>query len=254
MDALLKEINAHSTETKRRLTAVRGSQSDEWERKQRREGRRIGFEALQNSSILKNAANSTLITLSKRFKPIKYRAGEYIIEQGKIGHRFFVIISGSVGVYANKVKVATLTRGKIMGERSLIRDDQTSASCVAEMETMCVYIGRESFHEVFGEDDIEQFEQAIAKQDLLSHGNARDYSYMDAAMQQRVMSQIGKLKNKFSRRKNHKSFSIIERQKRSKFFWAILRNHVKTKIALRTSAFKGLPESEVGALMSSTKT
>ena len=85
MDALLNEINAHSTETKRRLSAVPGTRSDEWERKQRREGRRMGFEALQNTSIFEHTPMSTLKSLSKRFKPIKYRAGEYIIEQGQIG-------------------------------------------------------------------------------------------------------------------------------------------------------------------------
>ena len=90
MEGLLKEINAHSTETKRRLAAVSCEHSDNWGRKQRRVARRMGFEALHTTTLFQNTATSTLKMLAKHFKPISYRAGEYIIEQGDIGKRFLL--------------------------------------------------------------------------------------------------------------------------------------------------------------------
>ena len=229
---------------------ARGEQRNEWGKKQKRMARRMGFGALKGSNLFHHTASSTLKLLAKHFKPIDYRAGEYIIKQGDVGLRFFVIINGRVGVYAKGVKVATLKRGQIMGERSLIRDDKTSASCVAEMKTQCVYIGRKAFHSVFEQDDIDRFQQVAIQQDLLSRGNTRDYSHMNAAMQGKVMSRVGQFKNRFSKSKKQRGFTIFQRQKRSKFYWGILRNHTKTLIALRTPALKGLPEAAVSQVMS----
>ena len=98
-----------------------------------------------------------------------YFTGEYIIKQGQVGLRFYVILQGAIGIYVktgapHDARVATLKAGACFGERSLITDKKTAASCIADMETSCVYITRHQFEQTFAQEDLEVFSENIKMQ------------------------------------------------------------------------------------------
>ena len=245
MDSIIGQLKRHQAETKTRILTT-GSTEKGWGAEKRKEARAMGLVALQQTKTFQSCSKATLKRLSRQFKPITFRSGEYVIKQGAIGLRFYVILSGQVSVYVKQDEnrpdlcVAKLERGNMMGERSLLTSEKTSASCIATMETACVYLSRIEFEQCFGAEEIEDLVQLVRKQDLLSCGNTRDYSYMDTKMQDRVIERVRDFRNKFSKNKQTRRQSIMWRQKKVKMRWARVHTHVKTMLLMRLPCFRGL--------------
>ena len=78
-----------------------------------------------------------------------FAAGVTVVEEGKTGLGLFVITEGQIAVYKgageNRVKLAELGDGDIIGEMSLIDDRPRSATGIALRDSECLLITRDSF-------------------------------------------------------------------------------------------------------------
>eukprot|EP00944_MAST-04C_sp_MAST-4C-sp1_P005772 g5772.t1 len=220
--------------------------------------RKMALAALKSTDMFKKCSSKLLKRLTKKFAFINFRTGEYVIKQGDVGMRFYVILDGTIGVYVNTgtrrdSRVATLKRGACFGERSLISDQKTNASCVAIMETTCVYVTRHQFEQIFKKEDLKMFTENIKMQTLLSSGNTKDISKMDINLQHRVMSRVNKLGARLMRNNARHKEKVAARKRTLWTWWGKLLNHCKTDIALKTKCFRSLDRNYVKKIISKCK-
>src|SRR5688500_4056150 len=65
---------------------------------------------------------------------VAVKPGRVLVEQGRLGHEFFLILDGTAIVRRNDRKVATLGRGSYFGELSLLDKGPRDATVVADTE------------------------------------------------------------------------------------------------------------------------
>ena len=63
---------------------------------------------------------------------VSYKAGRILVDQGRTGHEFFLILDGRAIVRRNNRKIATLGPGQYFGELAPPRPEPRSATVVAE--------------------------------------------------------------------------------------------------------------------------
>jgi MFS family permease len=76
-----------------------------------------------------------------------YAAGDWIIRQGEVGDRYYVINAGTVEVLADEASVAHLSAGDSFGEIALLRDVPRTASVRALTEVATFVLERDVFLE-----------------------------------------------------------------------------------------------------------
>jgi len=78
-----------------------------------------------------------------------FPGGAVIVEEGATGLGLYVVTTGSVEIFKGRgperLDLAVLEQGDILGEMSLIDDAPRSATAVAREETACLLITRDSF-------------------------------------------------------------------------------------------------------------
>ena len=90
--------------------------------------------------------------IAKASDEINVQAGRVLVEQGRPGHEFFLIIDGTATVRRNDRKVATLGEGEYFGELSLLDRGPRSASVVADTDMTVLVLGQREFSGVL--DDV----------------------------------------------------------------------------------------------------
>jgi len=84
-------------------------------------------------------------------------AGDRIIEENAVGQALYLIKEGEVQVYKGdgdkSLLLATLKRGEMFGEMSLIEDSLTSANVSADTEVELVVIHRPEFEELLTQNE-----------------------------------------------------------------------------------------------------
>jgi CRP-like cAMP-binding protein len=76
---------------------------------------------------------------------VTFKAGRTFVEQGKIGHEFFLIVEGQAVVRRNGRKVATLGQGQYFGELALLTKAPRDATVTAETDMVLLVIGQREF-------------------------------------------------------------------------------------------------------------
>jgi len=88
-------------------------------------------------------------SLADAMRRLDFTAGEPIVRQGAQGDSLYVVHHGEVGVRVgvdgSVAEVATLRRGEIFGEMSLLTGEPRNATCVARTEVSCYVIERAAF-------------------------------------------------------------------------------------------------------------
>lgn len=105
-----------------------------------------------------------------------YEPGDWIVRQGNVGDQFYIISSGTVGIYkadssGKEQKVFTSHEGNYFGEQALLKDDVRQASCIAESKVVCLTLGREDFTDMMG-----SFEDLMNKEKRLAQSQANEAS------------------------------------------------------------------------------
>jgi CRP/FNR family transcriptional regulator, cyclic AMP receptor protein len=76
---------------------------------------------------------------------VAFKAGRTLVEQGQIGHEFFLIVEGQAVVRRNGRKVATLSQGQYFGELSLLTKAPRDATVTADTNMVLLVIGQREF-------------------------------------------------------------------------------------------------------------
>jgi CRP-like cAMP-binding protein len=86
---------------------------------------------------------------------LSYDEGDVLFRQNEISDSIYVIVEGTVGVFAtatrDRVKLAELGPGKIVGEMGVLCDQPRSATVEAASHVVALKIGREVFFDMLGQ-------------------------------------------------------------------------------------------------------
>jgi CRP-like cAMP-binding protein len=74
-----------------------------------------------------------------------------LVEQGRLGHEFFLILDGKASVRKNNRKTADLAPGQYFGEMALLDRGPRSATVVAETPMTLLILGPREFSGVLDE-------------------------------------------------------------------------------------------------------
>jgi len=107
---------------------------------------------LKKISFLEYLKMNELDELIKALDKRPFSPGEVIIKQNTIGETFYILGSGSVGVYKerflSKKKIATLASNDFFGEMALIDDIKRTATVIGEEAGELYFLPREAFKKI----------------------------------------------------------------------------------------------------------
>ncbi len=86
-------------------------------------------------------------------EPKLFHPGETIIQQGILGHTFYVLVDGRVAITQKgngeeEITLGVVTPGKYFGEMALLEDVPRTATCIAMTEVRALEITRLAFDEI----------------------------------------------------------------------------------------------------------
>lgn len=92
-----------------------------------------------------------LTTIGKAADEVKVPKDKILMEEGKPGHEFYLILEGEAAVIRKGKKVVTLGEGKYFGELSLLDRGPRSATIRAETDMNLLVLGQREFSAVLDE-------------------------------------------------------------------------------------------------------
>jgi putative ABC transport system ATP-binding protein len=109
-------------------------------------------EFLRKSRVFKDVSPTVLAGAANEMKLVTYAAGEFVIQQGEVGDKFFLIRSGTVEVLKDEAgqlrSLGTLGPGDFFGELALLKHEPRAATIKA-LEPLEVFIlPKDKFDEV----------------------------------------------------------------------------------------------------------
>jgi CRP-like cAMP-binding protein len=100
---------------------------------------------LANVPLFSALSKRDLQRVAKASDEVAIEAGRTLVEQGRTGHEFFLILEGEAVVRRNNRKVATLGPGQYFGELAILDRGPRSASVVAETDMRVLVLGQREF-------------------------------------------------------------------------------------------------------------
>lgn len=110
---------------------------------------------LSKISLFENLGAQSLNQLARSLTKQSYEDGHYIIRQGEIGEKFYVIFKGSVictrtGDNGTETTLVELHAGDVFGERALIKKEPRAANVIANGLVECYHLDRNNFNLMLG--------------------------------------------------------------------------------------------------------
>ncbi len=103
------------------------------------------LETLRSVPLFSACSNKELEKVARSADEIKMTAGTLIVDQGQTGREAFVVVEGEVSVKRNNRKIATLGRGSVVGELSLLDHGPRTATVVCDTECTLLVIDQRRF-------------------------------------------------------------------------------------------------------------
>ena len=91
------------------------------------------------------ASRKDLAKIAKASDEVEVKAGRVLVDQGRPGHEFFLILEGEASVRRNNRKVAELTQGQYFGELALLDRGPRTATVVADTDMKVLVLGQREF-------------------------------------------------------------------------------------------------------------
>jgi CRP-like cAMP-binding protein len=114
--------------------------------------RTTGFMESLGRTALFSACNRDQLRLIARYAEIiDVRRGTVIVEEGGIGHEFFVIAAGTADVRRRNQTVATLGPGDFFGELALLVKDRRNSAVIADSDMTLYVLGEREFSGLLAE-------------------------------------------------------------------------------------------------------
>lgn len=100
---------------------------------------------LANVPLFSALSKRDLQRVAKASDEVGIAAGRVLVEQGRTGHEFFLILDGEAMVRRNNRKVATLGPGQYFGELAILDRGPRSASVIANTDMRVLVLGQREF-------------------------------------------------------------------------------------------------------------
>lgn len=239
---LRHQIKKFQKNTRQRLEHV-GKYSTDGAHKSsmdKREARRIGREALSNVELFKGLP---LTKLAEKLRFTAFRTGDPLIEQNVVGNLLYIILEGQVAIYIDKQQLAVKDVGTLLGERSMIFDQRTTATCIARSPVRCAFLTRNAFLESIPDGALPKLIQHCRLQDTLSNRGTRSYDHLDESMQLAVFKRIQDLSKRLIRDRDNRIRIRKENQIKLQRHWQVSRSHGMYIIICLLPSFKHLSET-----------
>jgi CRP-like cAMP-binding protein len=101
---------------------------------------------LKSVWLFSNCSGSELKKIRGSLDELTVPAGKLLVEEGRIGTEFFIIVSGTAAVTRNGKKVATLGANDHFGELALLDRRPRSASVESETELDVLVLSQRQFN------------------------------------------------------------------------------------------------------------
>ncbi len=113
-------------------------------------------EALKQVPLLAGLSRANLGELAHRAEEVKVPEGAYLTRQGATGAEVYVVLEGSFVVRRGTHKTATLEKGGVFGEMSLIDGLPRSANVVAEKDCVVLAVHKKDFVQLIDSPRVSQ--------------------------------------------------------------------------------------------------
>jgi CRP/FNR family transcriptional regulator, cyclic AMP receptor protein len=114
--------------------------------------KRAYLDHLRNVPLFSACSNKELETIARATDEITLPAGHVLTDQGQTGREAFIIVDGSATVRRNGKKVASLGKGAVVGELSLLDHGPRTATVSTDAETTVLVLDQRHFLAVL--DDV----------------------------------------------------------------------------------------------------
>jgi CRP/FNR family cyclic AMP-dependent transcriptional regulator len=101
--------------------------------------------------LFSSLSRKELTTIGRRADEVQVPEGKVLTVEGKPGHEFFLILSGTVTVSRRGRDIAHLGAGQCFGELSLLDREPRSATVTADGPTTLLVLGQREFSSVLDE-------------------------------------------------------------------------------------------------------
>ena len=101
---------------------------------------------LKDIWLFTGCSGSELRKIRSSLDELHVPAGKLLVEEGRIGQEFFIIVDGTAKVTRNGRKVATLGAGSHFGELALLDRRPRSASVVSETDMDVLVMSQRQFN------------------------------------------------------------------------------------------------------------
>ena len=114
-------------------------------------GRDQYLDQLAQVPMFSACSKKDLQIIARASDEVAVSAGKTLVEEGKPGHEFFLILEGSASVARGGKKVATLGPGQYFGEMALLDRGPRSATVKADSDLTVLVLGQREFSGVLDE-------------------------------------------------------------------------------------------------------
>ena len=97
-------------------------------------------DALAKAPLFRNLSRSDLVALAKVTEDLEVEEGKVLAREGDIGHEFFVIVDGEVGVAKEGETVRKLGSGDFFGEIALIWESPRRTATVTAATPVRLFV------------------------------------------------------------------------------------------------------------------
>jgi|SRR5438270_9679581 len=97
------------------------------------------------------ASKQDLAKIARASDEVDVKAGRILVEEGRTGHEFFLIMDGTATVKRKNRKIAELGPGQYFGELALLDRGPRTATVVADTDMKVLVLGQREFLGVLDE-------------------------------------------------------------------------------------------------------
>jgi cGMP-dependent protein kinase len=123
------------------------------------------IEILKKVSIFRTLPESKLRLISKCVSHQEFPENSTVFKQGEAGDQFFIVKEGEVSVIRDGIVIRKVTKGNFFGERSMILNENRTASVVCNKKCIFWVTNRSNFFDIIDEGIHELLVKRIKLQD-----------------------------------------------------------------------------------------
>ena len=114
-------------------------------------GRTDYLDHLAQVPMFSACSKKDLQTIGRASDEVSVANGKVLVQEGKPGHEFFLILDGNASVTRNGRKIAALGPGQYFGELALLDRGPRSATVTADSDMQVLVLGQREFAGVLDE-------------------------------------------------------------------------------------------------------